>query len=247
MAASLNTLDSVIAHFKDMDCPYFIISEDKKNIFYANSILSDIDEAGEKLREKLEDKDHTKPYHIYCFNAVKKGGLSINNKDGSVYFSYQKSKPEYQNNGFIDRGVYELMRQQNEQIRLQSEQINELRNLINTELIDDSVDDVDMENQMQPNYMGAIGQILGHPAFQPIISNILANLATNMMMPKTSIMQNDKPIFAAPNALAGNATNEGEILTECLENLFAKGVTLAHLQKLAQMPSAKIKLLLTML
>jgi hypothetical protein len=237
MAASLNNLDSVINHFKDMDCPYFIISEDKKNIFYANSTISNIDEAADKLREKLEDKDHTKPYHIYCFNAVKRGGLSINTKEGAVYFSYQKTRPEYNREYNDNRGVYEL-------IRAQNEQINELRGIV---MANTSVEDEEVEEEMEPNYMGAIGQILGHPAMQPIISNLLTALASTIVVNKTTEMQPTNKVFQAPKALAGTEMTQEEALTECLENLFNKGVTIEHLQKLAAMPTAKIKMLITML
>lgn len=242
MAASLNNLDSVINHFKDMDCPYFIISEDKKNIFYANSTLSNIDEASDKLREKLEDKDHSKPYHIYCFNQVKRGGLSINSKEGAVYFSYQKARPEYSRDYGDNRAIFEM-------IRTQNDQINELRALVLAK--DENVDDEDIEQQMEPNYMGAIGQILGHPAIAPIVQTIVATLASNLVMNKTNEMQQPQKSFIAPQALAGTEKNvdldESEILTASLETLFEKGVTVKHLQKLAAMPTAKIKMLLTML
>lgn len=240
MAASLNNLDSVINHFKDMDCPYFIISEDKKNIFYANSTISNIDEAADKLREKLEDKDHTKPYHIYCFNAVKRGGLSINTKEGAVYFSYQKTRPEYNSNYGENRAIFEM-------IRAQNDQINELRSLVISK--EESIGDDEIEEEMQPNYMGAIGQLLGHPAMQPIISNLLTALAGSIIVNKTTEMpqQPTTKIFAAPQALAGTEIDQETLLTECLENLFNKGVTLVHLQKLAAMPAAKIKMLITML
>jgi hypothetical protein len=238
MAASLNNLDSVINHFKDMDCPYFIISEDKKNIFYANSTISNIDEAADKLREKLEDKDHSKPYHIYCFNAVKRGGLSINTKEGAVYFSYQKARPEYNREYSDTRGIYEL-------IRAQNEQINALRGIVMAN--EESVEDEEIEEEMQPNYMGAIGQILGHPAMQPIISNLLTALASTIVVTKNNEMQPTNKVFQAPQALAGTTVSQEELLTECLENLFNKGVTIEHLQKLAAMPTAKIKMLITML
>jgi hypothetical protein len=238
MAASLNNLDSVINHFKDMDCPYFIISEDKKNIFYANSTISNIDEAADKLREKLEDKDHSKPYHIYCFNAVKRGGLSINTKEGAVYFSYQKARPEYNREYSDTRGIYEL-------IRAQNEQINALRGIVMAN--DQTVEDEEIEEEMQPNYMGAIGQILGHPAMQPIISNLLTALASTIVVTKNNEMQPTNKVFQAPQALAGTTVSQEELLTECLENLFNKGVTIEHLQKLAAMPTAKIKMLITML
>jgi hypothetical protein len=238
MAASLNNLDSVINHFKDMDCPYFIISEDKKNIFYANSTISNIDEAADKLREKLEDKDHSKPYHIYCFNAVKRGGLSINTKEGAVYFSYQKARPEYNREYSDTRGIYEL-------IRAQNEQINALRGIVMAN--EQTVEDEEIEEEMQPNYMGAIGQILGHPAMQPIISNLLTALAGTIVVTKNNEMQPTNKVFQAPQALAGTTVSQEELLTECLENLFNKGVTIEHLQKLAAMPTAKIKMLITML
>jgi hypothetical protein len=242
MAASFNNLDSVISHFKDMDCPYFLISEDKKNIFYANSTISNIDEAADKLREKLEDKDHTKPFHIYCFNQVKRGGLSI--KENGVYFSYQKSRPaEYGEYRQDNRGLYEMLRQQ-------SEQINELRQMIHQKQLETIAGDEEeeIEEQMQPNYMGAIGEILGHPAIAPLVTAFVTNIAANIATSKPQTLpMTTNTTFNAPKALAGTEETGAEELTRCLEILFEKGVTLDHLQKLAAMPTAKIKMLLTML
>lgn len=240
MAASFNNLDSVVSHFKDMECPYFLISEDKKNIFYANSSISDIDEAAEKLRSKLEDKDHTKPFHIYCFNQVKRGGLSI--KESGVYFSYQKARPaDYGEYRQDNRAIFELIRQQQEEMR-------ELRQMIQQQQLELAAeDDEEIEQQMQPNYMGAIGELLGHPAIAPLITAFVTNIAANIATQPNKQQPMQTQNFMQPKALAGTEEETAEEITKCLETLFEKGVTLEHLKKLASFPSAKIKMLLTML
>lgn len=240
MAASLNNLDSVISHFKDMNCPFFIISEDKKNIFYANSLIADIDEAADKLREKLEDKDHTKPFHIYCFDKVTKGGLSINTKTSAIYFSYQKQRPEMPAYyGGESRAIFEM-------IRKQDEQMSELRQII---LANQSLPEEEEEDpiNMQSNVVGAI---LGHPAIQSILTALLTNVAANLITPNNSLnnnQTNQNYMNIKPTALAGTEEQQGELLAATLEKIFAKGVTLEHLIKISEMPDFKIKGLLMML
>jgi hypothetical protein len=51
-----------------------------------------------------------------------------------------------------------------------------------------------------------------------------------------------------PQALAGDDVSVQELeLAQTLEILFDKGITIEHLKKLASYPTAKIKMLLTML
>lgn len=245
MAASYNSLDNVLTHFKDMDCPFFIISEDKKHIFFANSTINDIDEAADKLREKLEDRDHTKPYHIYCFKNVTKGGLVINSKSSGVYFSYQKQRPEYNNEYRSDnRGLYELVRTQGEELR-------ELRAMLlrNQEEalagFEDEEDEETVAKSMQSNVIGAL---LGNPAIQNILINLLTNIAGNIVTPAIQQTQ-QQYTMKKPTAMAGTGSEEelNMELAKTLEIIFSKGVTLDHLKKIAAMPELKIKGILMML
>jgi hypothetical protein len=240
--ASFNNLDDLLNHFVEMDCPYYIVSEDKKSIFSMNNKVANIDEASEKLQKVLEHKDHSKIYHIYCFKSLTKAGLQIPTKAGNhLLFSYQKAKPEYtgEQKAMYYGGIGEIIRNQNEKI-------DRLQTLLESKLIQDEEieDDDNLKDQMQNNI---IGQIMGNPAIANIITNLLTNIFANnitngnMQQP----MQNNN---MRPQALAGDDVSVQELeLAQTLEILFDKGITIEHLKKLASYPTAKIKMLLTML
>jgi hypothetical protein len=239
--ASFNNLDDLINHFVEMDCPFYIVSEDKKSIFSMNNRIADIDEASEKLQKVLEHKDHSKIYHVYCFKTLSKAGLQIPTKAGNhLLFSYQKSKPEYtgEQKAMYYGGIGEIIRNQNEKI-------DRLQSLLESKLIQDEEIEGDdtLKDQMQNNL---IGQIMGNPAIANIITNLLTNIFANNITNgnvQTPIQNNMRP-----QALAGDNVSAQELeLAETLEILFDKGITIEHLKKLASYPTAKIKMLLTML
>lgn len=247
MAASYSNLDSVISHFKDMEHPYFIISEDKKNTFFLNATIEDIDEAAEKLREKLEDRDHTKPYHIYCFKTLMRGGLAISPKHPGVYFSYQKARPEYNGEYRQDnRALYEMIREQREDMKALREMILRQEQVELAGFDDEEDSEAQVAQSMQSNVLGAI---LGNPAVQNILINLLTNIAGNIVTP--AIQQTQQQfIQKQPIAMAGIKQTEEQInaeIAETLEKIFSKGVTLTHLKKIAEMPAAKIQAMLMML
>ena len=238
MAASFNNTEKLKAHFIKMGHPYFLISEDKKTIFAINSTENDIENAADLLAEALEDKDHTKPYHIYCFDKVLKGGLQIPTKASNViYFSYQKEKPAYtpEQKQMYYGGIYDL-------IRKQDEQIAELKQLILTQNNDEEESEEEVKESMQSNFLGAL---LGNPAVHNIIANLLTNITANMMTNKANTVPQN---YVRPTHLAGAEIETTELeIAEILETLFDKGVTIEHLRKLASYPKAKITMLLTML
>ena len=239
MAASFNNIEKIKSHFIKMGHPYFLISEDKKTIFAINSTENDIELAAELLEEALEDKDHTKPYHIYCFDKVLKGGLQIPTKASNViYFSYQRQRPEYsgEQKSQYYGGVYDL-------IRRQDEKIDKLTELLAAQNQVEEVEEEEVKDSMQNNFLGAI---LGNPAVQNIIANLLTNITANVV---TNQAQNNMQTqFQRPTHLAGADLETTELdIAEILETLFDKGVTIEHLRKLASYPKAKITMLLTML
>lgn len=133
-----------------------------------------------------------------------------------------------------------------EMIRKQDEQLNELRQLVlsNQQLPDEEEEE---EPNMQSNIVGAI---LGHPALQPVITTLLTNIVANLITPNIPLNNNqtNQNFMSKPTALAGISEQEkGEILSQTLEKIFSKGVTLEHLVKISEMPEIKIKALLMML
>jgi hypothetical protein len=107
-------------------------------------------------------------------------------------------------------------------------EINNLRAEINAlklkENIEEEEEEQEEENQTQKTINGVLGA-LEHP----VIAGLLNRMFTN-----------GQPVRNLAGVNEGNAD-------QYVQMLFSKGVTLDHLRKLAEMPEAKIKMLLTML
>lgn len=111
-------------------------------------------------------------------------------------------------------------------------EINNLRAEINALKMQQTADD-DEEEEEEDNdsALGMVGQIQ-KVCDIPIVAQTLGALINKWSTGAQRV-----------NNLAGtDPTAE-----ECIKMLFSKGVTVKHLQKLAEMPEAKIKMLLTML
>lgn len=111
---------------------------------------------------------------------------------------------------------------QNELNTLKSE-IEALKMIKKQEESEELEDDEEEEDE-NVGMIGQVNQLLTHP----IISGLIDKWVNGSQPVKN---------------LAG-VTNDVE---DCINVLFSKGVTLKHLQKLADMPESKIKMLLTML
>ena len=107
-------------------------------------------------------------------------------------------------------------------------EINNLRAEINALKLKEDNEEEEDEEEEDKNGLGQIGDILNHP------------LATQLVGWLTSNINNGQRV----NNLAGV---EEQTAQQYVQMLFNKGVTIEHLRKLAEMPQAKIKILLTML
>ena len=102
-------------------------------------------------------------------------------------------------------------------------------NAIEARLIDEEIDE-DLEEQ--PQDTGSIlAGILNKPEIQNVIVGALTGLVGNLITPKVT-------------AVAGIKEDS---LDDILNTLFSKGVKIDHLRKLAEMPEAKIQMLISML
>lgn len=111
-------------------------------------------------------------------------------------------------------------------------EINNLRAEINALKMQQTVeDDDDEENDDDDTALGMVGQIQ-KVCDIPIVAQTLGALINKWSTGAQRV-----------NNLAGTDPT----VEECVKTLFSKGVTIKHLQKLAEMPEAKIKMLLTML
>lgn len=194
-----------------------------------------IDTGKNKLWDNLEDDDTTvEDASIRCkddLDVIRRGNTAIytilhwRNKPKD----WKKTEPDYTS---TFKQAYEEQKQeyrgfvsgQNEQI------LNELRELhkrLDTiEISHESESDDDLEDQAEPNYLGALDN--------PVVQQILLGLAGNLFKPNTP---------NNPGGLAGIESN----IEVILKNLYSKGVTIDDLQKLSEMPQDKISFLLSML
>lgn len=98
---------------------------------------------------------------------------------------------------------------------------SELNALKNAQLEEEEEDDDDQDE----SFIGSVKTLLNEPVIMGLIQKIL--------QPQTPV-----------NNLAGIENND---INSILNILYSKGVTIEHLNKLAQMPESQIKMLLTML
>ena len=122
--------------------------------------------------------------------------------------------------GVMDHNAYTIAAMHQEMARLKSEV-----SALQAEKVESENDDDDDDND-QNSFMSGFNQMVEHPLVVGLINKWLTGT---------------QPV----NNLAG--INPDQTLQETINILFAKGVELKHLQKLAEMPADKIQMLLTML
>ena len=185
---------------------------------------------------------------IYQFPKVPKNAISKLQLDGALVLSYQKPRKagtEYirpAGSGGSNENLFalELMKQmqdENRQLRDENRLIVQKLDaiLLQQQAIDDSDDDDEISDQSQNNFLGAL---MGNPMVQNFITNLLTN----------AMGGNRKPTAMAGTEPAGTDPQSEQMeLTQLINNLLSKGVTLDHLRKLGAMPDEKIKMLLSML
>lgn len=109
-------------------------------------------------------------------------------------------------------------------------EINSLKAELNAlKMKQDDEEDEDEEDEEEDDkgmsYINGIKDIMDHPLVAGLVNGLMSGRGQRV------------------NNLAGT---EGDI-DECIQTLFKKGVTIEHLRKLAEMPTAKIQMLLSML
>jgi len=116
-----------------------------------------------------------------------------------------------------------------------NEKINQMQKEIDflktkNELISNDLDDEEVEDEAETNYLGAI---LGNPAVMSVLTSLATNIGANLFTQKQK-----------PMAMAGI---EETTLNDIINVLFEKGVTEDDLKKLSEMPKEKLSFLVTML
>lgn len=219
--------------------PYYIVKGKKGDVFYINDEEADIEAAGDLLAEDLKEMVDTNELCIYGFKSLPKGG-DIHKATGGTVTTYQKKtiyssdeKVEYykQQARGSDPALIELLKEIREDNKLLRDELAEERRL-RAEL-DAADDDDEVEESAESAGLGAI---LGNPAVQQILTALVTNIGANM-------------VTQPPRAMAGIEAGEtlAPEVVALVNKLMSKGVTVDHLQKLADMPAIKIKSLLMML
>lgn len=172
----------------------------------------------EKLEEFLESMEYG-TYTISVYESPKK----IDKPFLSYKFKHEKER-EYSGAGYV--GTAMLV----DEIRELKQTVRDLQTQIGET-------DSDLEDQIQPT--NPILGLIGNPAVQGAISALLTRLAENMFPPAGS----------GTASLAGivNETDVQDEVNRYVNVLLSKGVTVAHLKKLSEMPKVKIIGLLAML
>lgn len=227
--------------------PFFLIKGKGGDTLYFNGAVDDMDEASNMVEAFCADTQDTNEIRIYQFSTVPKAGITKAKPEDGVLITYQREKystddkVEYWRNKALGSGagataqtdpaLIAILSEMREDIKANRAEMAEIRRL-QAEL-DEADDDDDVRDQSQ---LGLVG-LLGNPAIQNVLVNLFTNLGANMA---ANSMNNNKP-----RAMAGVA-DDAE-LAALIEQLMAKGVTVEHLKKLAEMPTVKIKSLLLML
>lgn len=219
------------------EAPFYYVKGKKKDMIYAkNEKEEDIDSAGELLYNFLNSIQDNTELEIYLFTELPKNGkvTSCNPLDGEAFtfkkkeiYDIQEKKEYY---GSAHMLMQQMMQRLEERDRKQDERMELLLSMMDAE------DDQEVEEKADPN---SIAGLLTNPHFMQIASTFV----TNLFNPNNA----QKPV-----AMAGTETKQSKQITQeelqsMVNQLFARGVTVEHLQKLIDMPDLKFKSLLMML
>jgi len=218
-------IDKIISAFQEKaETPYFSLWVKSQCLEQYNG--EDMDRATSILQRELEQSKEQglNEIHILKLHIEKeKVYKSSSPVKCSLYCAVDENKAIYQNGGVmqqqVDHRLYSMI-----------ESMVESQKIINSRLLA-LEEEGDEEEENNLSGIGEVTKLLDHPTVAPI-----AAIATAYF---TKLLSGSTPI-----ALAGV---EDQNINDVLNLLFSKGVTITHLNKLAQMPESKIKMLLTML
>lgn len=180
----------------------------------------DMDKAVEKLEHWLDiyEKEKFEQIVILKLHNEKEKAYTLKSPVLSqIYFKISDSKPVPQGN---ELNAYYINEINTLRAELNAIKLREL-----PEADEDDEDDEDDEESETQRTINGVKEIIEHPLIAGLIGKWI---------------NGNQPV----HNLAGVEHNTAD---EYVQMLFKKGVTLDHLRKLAEMPEAKIKMLLTML
>jgi len=220
----MSKVNTIIEQFKKYNTPYFSIYNGKDRVCINE--LNDQEEAQEILETYLNGVEKGN-FKIKLFKNIPKGGIT-EKTEAYIIIPFEK-KIEYSNE---DKLLYYGSGNNTHYL---SEKINDLQREIEylktkNELAENSLEDEEVEEEAQDNYLGAI---LGNPVVMNVLTTLATNIGANLFTQKPK-----------PMAMAGI---EETSLNDIINVLLQKGVTEEDLKKLSEMPKEKLAFLVQML
>jgi hypothetical protein len=220
----MSKVNTIIEQFKKYNTPYFSIYNGKDRVCINE--LNDQEEAQEILETYLNGVEKGN-FKIKLFKNIPKSGIT-EKTEAYIIIPFEK-KIEYSNEEKL------LYYGGGGNTHYLSEKINDLQREIEylktkNELAENSLEDEEVEEEAQENYLGAI---LGNPVVMNVLTTLATNIGTNLFTQKPK-----------PMAMAGI---EETSLNDIINVLLEKGVTEEDLKKLSEMPKEKLSFLVSML
>lgn len=242
--AMFDNIETAKRNFVRNGLPFYVVVDTKNEILWKNEEESDLEAAADLLREDLSliREYNTAIYTIRQFKKVPNGGLK-KTTDPDCISTYKKTTPQEDRQEFFQARNYQMAGLNDSILSIKNE-IASLKAEMSGDSSQDSDFDLEQEMEEIPWYHKLGETVVSHPQFGNFLTNIMANI--------TTLLFNNQPP-AAPQALAGTTKQlmtpeeQQKALQDAINTLFSKGVTVEHIQKLADMPAVKIKSLLMML
>jgi hypothetical protein len=238
--------DKVKKAFIENDKAFYIVYSSKDTApLRTNTTEDDVQAAADSLYRWLREIEYTGELKIYQFDKMP-AKVTKEKLADATYISYafknqytpEEKQEYYARRASIqpagtDPALIAILQRMEERSAAEAERLAKIEALIVE--MNEADDDDEVEDKAENNVLGAV---LGNPAIQNLLltfaTNLGANLASNNMKP------------TRPVAMAGVVEENTEV-SQYVETLFKKGVTVDHLRKLSEMPAVKIKSLLMML
>lgn len=219
LTVQLRGIDEVLEWFeRRAKQPYYCVWDKTQPVSMYNG--DDLEEAKEILKDDLErfkKRNYFNPLILSLYPDKSKAYKTTDLKYCSVSFVVEEQLILPSINQNSD-GVSLLLLQELKTIKSEVEALKVAK-------LQEEEEEGDEEEE-ENNLISGVNQLLDHP--------IISGLISKWVNGSTPVRN-----------LAG--VNEEENLNDYLQTLFSKGVTVAHIKKLSEMPEAKLKMLIQML
>lgn len=200
--------------------PFFAIYQNRTIL--EQNVNNDYDEAIEKITNFFSTGSgyEATPLCFKMYQAHKKG----NNDKEPVYASFfftVSAMPVIA--GTNENGLHYVINDLKEKVNSLTSELNAIKEI--------EEEEEEPEESETESFINGINNLINNPA----VTNLIA-MFTDKLMNNNTVTK-----------LAGIEVDEKSAIYQYVEILLNKGVTAEHLQKLSQMPSSKIKMLLSML